>query len=245
MMCWPVRVEPVKATLSTPGWLIAGLAAEARHDVDHARREAGLVEQVAQVQRRQRRLLGRFQDHRVAGGQCRRQLHHRHEQREVPRHDLADDADRLAQRVGQERPAHRHRLAAQLGRPAGVVAQRLHGQRQVHLAGVAKRLAGVVGLERGERGGVLLDEVGEAVQQALAIRGPHAGPGVRLEGRAGGLDGLVDVRRRALGHRAQGLAGGRVDVVEAGAIGSVLVVAVDEQARRRAELFEGNHGGLL
>jgi ParB family chromosome partitioning protein len=166
--------------------------------------------------------------------QCRRQLHHRHEQREVPRHDLADDADRLAQRVGQKRPAHRHRLAAQLARPAGVVAQCLGGHRQVHLAGVTERLAGVVGFQCRQRLGVLFDQIREAVQQPLAVAG-----------RARRAHGAVDVGCRAPGHRAQRLAGGRVDVVEAGAIGSVLVVAVDEQARRRAELFEGNHGGLL
>ena len=59
------------------------------------------MQQLAEVQRRQRRLLGGLEHDRAAAGERRPELPRRHQQREVPGDDLADDADRLAQRVGE------------------------------------------------------------------------------------------------------------------------------------------------
>ena len=82
-------------------------------------REPGLLDQLSQPQRGQRRLLGRLQDHRAAGGERRGDLPRRHQEREVPRDDLAADADRLLERVDERvRPADRDRLALDLRRPA-------------------------------------------------------------------------------------------------------------------------------
>ena len=49
---------------------------------------------------RGRGLLGRLEHDRVAGGQRRGQLPDRHQDREVPRDDLPDDAERLVEVVG-------------------------------------------------------------------------------------------------------------------------------------------------
>ena len=49
----------------------AGFLAEAGHDVDDAIRQARFEQQLAQSQRGQRGLLGRFEHHRAAGGQDR------------------------------------------------------------------------------------------------------------------------------------------------------------------------------
>ena len=92
---------------------VAGGLAKAGDDVEHAGREAGLGDQVGEAQRGQRGLLGGLQDDRAAGGERRRDLLHRHHQREVPRHDLGGDADRLAadisvDRAGRERRRARH-----------------------------------------------------------------------------------------------------------------------------------------
>ncbi len=87
----------------------AGGLAEAGDDVDHPVGDAGLGHQLGQQQRRQGRLLGRLQDHAVAGGQRRPQLPGGHEQGEVPGDDLADHTDRLAQGVGVELGAWGHR----------------------------------------------------------------------------------------------------------------------------------------
>ena len=80
----------------------AGLAG-AGDDVDHARRQVGLLADLGEQQRGQRRGLGRLEHDRVAGGQRRRDLPGQHEQREVPRDDLAGHAQRL--RVGPK-PAY-------------------------------------------------------------------------------------------------------------------------------------------
>ena len=57
--------------------------------------------QLAQPQTRQRRFFRHLQHDGAAGGQRRPQLPGRHQQREIPRNDLADHADRLGPRVRQ------------------------------------------------------------------------------------------------------------------------------------------------
>jgi hypothetical protein len=61
-----------------------------------------LAHQLGDLQRRQRRDLRGLQHDGVAGGQRRTHLPAREHEREVPRHDLADHAERLAQHVVQE-----------------------------------------------------------------------------------------------------------------------------------------------
>ena len=102
MISRPVVVSPVKAILAIAvrgRQRLAGLEAEAVDDVEHARRQQ-VADQLDQNQDRGRRLLGRLQHHAVAGGQRRRELPDRHQDREVPRDDLADDAERLVEVIG-------------------------------------------------------------------------------------------------------------------------------------------------
>jgi ParB family chromosome partitioning protein len=78
-----------------PGWsTIAAGVAGAGDDVDDARRQVGLLADLGEEQRGQRRGLGRLEHDGVAAGQRRGDLPGEHEQREVPRDDLADDAER-------------------------------------------------------------------------------------------------------------------------------------------------------
>ncbi len=211
-MILAVSTWPVKAILSTSGWTTracAGRLAQAVDDVDDARREAGLEGQLADAQGGQRRLLGGLHDDGVAAGQGRAPLPGEHQQREVPGDDLADDADRLAQRVGEEAAADGDGAALDLVGPAGVVAERVDDALHV-AARVADGLAAVERLERGQLLGVLLDEVGELEHQPAALGGVHRRPGAGLQGRAGGLDGLVDVgggRRRRPGRSTSPVAG--------------------------------------
>ena len=132
----PSASSPVKAILSTPGWSHdggAGGRAVAGHDVDHAVRNAGLLREPRHPQAGERRLLGRLHDDRATGRQRRAPLPGDHQRREVPGNDLADDADRLAPRVGEVIAADRNRAALNLVGPAGVVAQRVDHQRNVGL----------------------------------------------------------------------------------------------------------------
>ena len=62
-------------------------------DVDDARRQEAGAE-FAEFERRQRRGRGRLGHHRVAGEQRRRDLDQQQQQREVPRRDGRDDAER-------------------------------------------------------------------------------------------------------------------------------------------------------
>ena len=97
---------------------LAGGLAEARKHVEHAIGNAGFGGEFGEAKGVKRRLLGRLQDDRVAGRECRPKLPGRHHQRKVPRHNRADDADRLA-------GDHRNRVGA--GR----------GQFIIHLVGVS------------------------------------------------------------------------------------------------------------
>ena len=74
----------------------------ARDDVHHSVGNAGLQNQLAQPQASERGLFGRLDHHGASRSQRRSQLPGRHQQREVPRDDLTDHADRLAQSVGQK-----------------------------------------------------------------------------------------------------------------------------------------------
>ena len=76
-----------------------GRFAKARDDVHHARRQAGLLQNLAQAQRGERRLFRHLQYHRAAGGEGRSQFPRRHQQRKVPGDDLSHDADGLGPRV--------------------------------------------------------------------------------------------------------------------------------------------------
>ena len=113
----PTGTEPVNAILSTSGWrpsACAGLLAVAGHDVEHAVGDAGLGRELGQRQRAQRRLLRGLEHHRVAGGQRRRELPRGDDQRVVPRHDRADDAQRLASDQGERVGAGGRDLAVDL-----------------------------------------------------------------------------------------------------------------------------------
>ena len=100
----PVAVDPVKVTLSTPGssGQRAPRLAGAGDHVEDARREPGLVNQLGELQRRRRCLLGGFGDDGASGGQGGRQLARQQKQRAVPGQDGGDDADGLAAGVGEE-----------------------------------------------------------------------------------------------------------------------------------------------
>ena len=70
--------------------------AEARDYAKNAGGHARFERQVGNAQRRQRSLLGGFDNDAVADGQRRADFPSQHERREVPWEHCADDADRLA-----------------------------------------------------------------------------------------------------------------------------------------------------
>ncbi len=189
------------------------------------------------------RLLGRLEDDAVAGGERGGELPRRHEDGEVPRDDLPDDAERLVEVVG-------HRVVVDLGDSAllradasGEVAEVVDRQRKVGGEGLADRLAVLPGLEDGELLEVLLQPVGDLEQDVAPLGRRRATPcvlGVRR-----GLDGGVDVGCLAAGHRDERLAVDGRDVLERLAVLGWDPLAADEvvELRRQNHLRAVRIGG--
>ncbi len=176
--------------------------AVAVHEVHHARRQAGLVDDLGKCHRGERRELRGLQHDGVAARQRRRDLPRQHEQREIPRDDLADDADRLV--AGELR-------IEQLG-PARVVVEVACRERHVDVARLADRLAVVHRFEHREQARVFLDPARDRVQ----VAGPRVGRqrlpcGKRLLRRA---DRGIHIILRAIGDARDHLRRRRVDDVE-------------------------------
>ena len=197
--------------------------------------QPGLLHQLAEAQRRQRRLLGGLEHDGAAARQRRRELPCRHQQREVPRDDLADHADRLAQRVGEVLARRRQRgdrngRALDLRRPARHVAEQVGGERHVSRARDAERLAVVERLEHRELVRVLLDQLRDPPDQAAAVGGVHTPPlrviGERL---ASGLDRPLDVLFPTVRHLRKLLLGGGIERRERLARRRLHPVAVNQQ----------------
>ena len=228
-MMRPTSGLPVKAILSTSGMLDEGGAglAEAGDDVDDAVRDAGFEGELADAQRGERRLLGGLEDDGAAAGEGGRQLPAGHHDREVPGDDLADDADGLAQEIGEHRAADGDGLAVDLVGPAGVVLEAVDGGGDVDAEAVGDRLAGIDGVDLGELLAVVVDELAELVDELAAIGGVHGGP--LREGGAGGLDGAINVFGGTFSNAGDGLAGGGVGIVVVLAGSRLHPSAVDEE----------------
>ena len=69
-------------------------------DVQDALRDPGLERELGKAQGRERRQLGRLEHDGVPAGERGAELPARDVEREVPGHDQADDAERLAERGG-------------------------------------------------------------------------------------------------------------------------------------------------
>ena len=166
----PTSVEPVNATLSTSGCSTTArpVSPAPVTMLTTPGGQVGLLADLGEQQRGQRRGLGRLEDDGVAGGQRRGDLPRQHQQREVPRDDLAGDAERP--RVGAEA-----RVVELVG-PARVVEEVRRGERDVDVAGLPDRLAVVQRLQDGELAGALLQDPGDPEQVLAAVGAGASGP---------------------------------------------------------------------
>jgi len=164
------------------GQRVTGFATVAVDDVEHARRQQ-VGDEFDEDQQRDRGRFGRLEHHRVAGAQRRCELPCRHQDREVPRDDLADDAQRLVEVVGDGGLVDLGDRAFLGAQGAGEVAEMVGRERDVSVQRLADRLAVVDGLGVGEHLEVGFDAVGDLQQDigALGRRGPGplVGSGVR------------------------------------------------------------------
>ena len=183
-----------------------------RHDVDDARRQPGVGEAPGELEDRDGRLFRRLEDDRAARAERRRDLPGRHQQRVVPRNDLRDDADRLAQREDHRVVGHGHDIAVNLGRHARVVLEARRGIRDVALRfddGLAARER----FERRELVGAIAQRPGDAQQDAAALVRRRVPPrAVERLARRG--DRRVDIFSAGVGRRRDNLARGGIDHVD-------------------------------
>ena len=102
MISRPVTVSPVKAILAMRLLEASALPISAPGPLTTFSTPGGTTSPMtsAELEDRPRRRAGRLDHRAVAGGQRRGDLPRRHQQREVERDDLADDAERLAEVVG-------------------------------------------------------------------------------------------------------------------------------------------------
>ena len=133
----PTAVDPVKATLSTPGCSTRA-APVCPAPVTMLSTPGGSPASAASSansERGERGGLRRLEDHGVAGGQRRRHLPGQHHHREVPRDHLPGHPERLRRHPGEG--------VLELVRPPGVVEEVGGGERQVDVARLLDRLAAV------------------------------------------------------------------------------------------------------
>jgi hypothetical protein len=158
------------------------------------------------------RLLGGLEDDGVAGGQRGRQLPGGHQDREVPRDDLPDHAQRLVEVVGDGVVVDLAQRALLRAQRSGEVPEVVDGQRQIGVERLADRLAVVPRLRERKGFQVRLDAVGDLEQD------PGPLPSGRLAPRGGRavrrVERLVDVGFRRARDLAEGLAGDGRRVLE-------------------------------
>ena len=200
------------------GHLGAGVAGQPAADVaaavdqvDHAGGQALLVQDLHEPGRRTGGEVAGFDHRAAADGEGERELLGDDEQREVPRRDDPDDADRLLHR-------DREIFAAQ---PVVGVAERVLGQRRRVVPdaggagdlvlGLGDRFARLEGLDQGEFVAFGLDPPGDPAEQGGLLGSAGPGPVAAVERPAGG------------GHRGVhvGFAGAAVDR-DADAVGRAL-----------------------
>ena len=188
----------------------AGLRSGAGHDVEHAGRQAAREGDLAEPQRRHRRLARRLEHDRASGRERRRDAAGADLNRIVPRHDLRRHADRLANRVVEEPRAERDRVAHDL---VGDAREELEvARRHLHVGPrLPQRLAVVAAFECGELFHLVAQRLRDALHDAAALGRRDPAPRLAVECRLRRLDRAVDVRLGRFRDRREHLAGRRIE----------------------------------
>ncbi len=195
---------------------------EALDDVEDAVGQAGLGEDLGELERGERRQLGRLEDHGVAAGERRRRLPAGDLERVVPGADAGDDAERLAPGVAEGRRAEVDMLAGERGRDAGESSRGSRRRRWTStLRRLLDRLAGVARLEPRQFGVPLAQQIGGAPcrmrPRSVPVIAAHFGCAAFAAATArstSALAGDLDLGEHLAGRRVdrrEGLAAGRGD----------------------------------
>ena len=168
----------------------AGLDAEAVDDIDDAFWQQ-IADQLHQDHDGRRCLLGRFDNDAVAGGKCRCDLPRSHQHREIPRNDLADDAERFADNDRKRVLIKLDALTFFGTDDARKIAKMIDRQRHIGGHRLADRLAVVPRLGTGEQFEILLHAVGDLEQDIASLGRRGFAPGFKR--RVGRVEGRLDV----------------------------------------------------
>jgi ParB family chromosome partitioning protein len=178
-------------------------------EVDRAGRHAGVGERADQLGRRARRLLGRLDDDRAAGGERRRELAHDLVDREVPRRERGDRADRLLDdELIDPFAARRDDAAVGAARFLGEPVDRVGAVEDLALR-LGEGLALLLRHDLGDRLQPLAQQVGGLAHHLRALVRRHLAPGPEAFRRR--LERAVEVGAVGERERADRLAGGGVD----------------------------------
>ena len=199
------------------GQRLAGVLAEAVDEVPHALRQAGLLGDLDQQARRQRRQFGRLVDDGAAGGERRRDLPGRQHEGRVPRRDDADRADRRAGRDVDLAVGPRSALPSRASGARSAKKRKFSAPRSAALAmnfsdwPVSMHSTKAISSARAT--------IASAILCSSFLR---ASPGIAAqsaEGGLGGLGGAVDVGRLAASDLGQRFQVDRRDRLEGRAVG--------------------------
>ena len=146
----------------------------AGQNLQHAFGNAGLKCKLAKTDGGERSDLGGLEHHGAAGRKRRRESPAGDWHREVPRHDDADDTDRLLERH-VDATGHRNLATEEALGGAAVVLQNI-GDVVDLPPGIADGVAGVDDLQKCELILVRTHDVGEAAQKVRSVSGRHLAP---------------------------------------------------------------------
>ena len=208
--------------------LVGDLLGRADDEVGHARRQAGVDQALEDLDQAQRRLAGGPADDGAAGRQGRGDLARLQRDREVPRADGPDDADRMLER---HVPLARHRVGDDLAVGAlAFLGEPLEGVGRVQDLGLGlgQRLALLHGQGAGDGVAPLAHQVGGLLEDLGAVPGGELHPAGH--GALGGLERPAGVFPAAIGHLGQHFLGGRVDDPQRAAVPRIAPLAVDVHA---------------
>lgn len=224
------QLDDPPADLRRPGEgdeVDTGVAAEVLGDrrrpvdeVESPRREVGLLDQGGERRGGQDGLRGAHQDDAAAGGQRAADLPGCEVQGEVERGEPQHHADGFpGEQRGGAFPGRgrRERLVGSGGQPSGGVgepAEVADRERHLHEGSHGARRADLVDHEVDQLVGVLLDQVGQPVQQPAALPGRHLAPRAAGESAGGSGNGFVRLSRGQGRDYGEYFLSGRVDHLE-------------------------------
>ena len=212
------------------GQCAARAIAAPRHHVDRARRKARLFAELGHAQDAQAGILGRFQHHRIAGGQRRADGAAELLRGIIPGQDMpgnpqrfAKDHDGIAGFIGDD-------LAMDLVAGAGVIFE--IARRRLDVAPrLRDGLAGVAGLQLGQLVLMFKDQPGQARHHPAALGRGDLAPGL-FKGLARLAHGQIDVIGGPAGDGPDRRARAWLDHQHRLTAGSGLPVPVDEQVEQ-------------